>query len=480
MRLTQHDLKKFFNPKSIALIGVSRSGWKFGGLSFLRKFLQAGYGGKLYPINPKADEILGIKAWPDIEALPEVPDLALVALAAAYVPAVIETCGRIGLRHLHLLTSGYSEMDTDEGRKLEKQLIDAANRSDVLLIGPNCMGSYCPASRLTAWGAIPGKPGPLGIISQSGGMTQRLTEYSASLGLGVEKAVSVGNGSVLDALDFLEAFGHDPAISAIGIYLESVNDGRRLIETARAAGTQKPVVLLKGGQSSAGARTALSHTGAMAGDHRLWQAVARQTNMIQVASMDEWVDTLMALINVAKPQTDGLFIIGGGGGSSVVYSDICIRQGLRVPTLGAEMMQYLREITPVAGSIAGNPLDLWLTFSDPAFLVNVIDQAEKDPSVGMILADRLIGRAAYHMPDEPDPTPATIARLEKRQGKKPVVFVVDSEGGDPELAAQGASIRAAYGQAGYAAYPSIERAARALARVCNYYRKRAASLAPAS
>jgi acyl-CoA synthetase (NDP forming) len=475
MRLTQNDLDKFFNPKSIALVGVSRSGWKFGGLSFLRKYLQAGYKGNLYPINPKADEILGVTAWPDLSALPEVPDLGVVAVAAAHIPKIIETCGRIGLHHLHLLTSGYAETGTKEGRKLEAQLIAEAEKHGVLLIGPNCMGPYCPTSHMTAWGAIPGIPGPLGIISQSGGMTQRLTEYTASLGLGVAKAVSVGNGCVLDTLDFLEAFGKDPSIGTIGLYLESVKDGRRLLRVAGEVGLKKPIVLLKGGQSAAGARTALSHTGALAGNHLLWKAVARQANMIPVRNGDEWADTLMALSFIPEPSTDGVFIIGGGGGSSVVYGDTCIREGLKVPQLAPDIMEHLRKVTPVAGSIAGNPLDLWLTFSDPAFLAEIIDLVDKDPSVGMILADRLIARAAFHMPDEPDPTPATLAQLKKRTGQKPIVFVVDAEGGDSELAAQGASVRAAYGAAGYAAYPTIDRAAKALTRICRYYRKRAAA-----
>ena len=473
MRLAADDLEKFFNPRSIALIGVSRSGWRFGGLSFLRKYKEAGYAGRLYPINAKADEIIGIKAWPDLSSLPEVPDLATIAVAAAQVPDVIVECARKGTRHIHLLTAGFGELGTAAGQALEKHLISVCEQHGVLLIGPNCMGPYRPAARLAAWGAIPGRPGPLGLISQSGGMTQRLTEYAAPLGLGVEKAVSVGNGSVLDALDFLEAFGRDPSIKVIGIYLESIADGRRFVALARRIGTAKPIVLLKGGETDAGARTAASHTGAMAGSPTLWEAAMRQANTIQVRTLDGWMDALMAFARIPEASAQGLFIIGGGGGSSVIYGDACVRAGLQVPPLGPATMARLREITPAAGSIAGNPLDMWLTFSDPAYLTRLLDLAEADPAVSMILVDRLIARDAFHMADVADPTPETIARLKNRKGRKPVVFVVDSEGGDPDLAAKGASTRAAFGAAGFAVFPTIARAAKTLARLCLYHHKRA-------
>ncbi len=471
MHLSSADLQKFFIPESIAIIGVSRSSLRFGGLSFMRKYLEAGYPGRLYPVNPKAEEILGVKAWPELRALPEVPDLVMVAVAAPQVADVLKACGQMGFHHVHILTSGFGELGTDEGKTLETSLVHVAKRYKMLLIGPNCMGTYRPASRLTAWGAIPGRPGPLGIISQSGGMTQRLTEYTDSLGLGVEKAVSVGNGAVLDAVDFLEAFGLDDSIRVIGIYLESVPDGRRFLETAAHVGRRKPIVLFKGGETGTGARTAASHTGAMAVDRVLFESAARQANVTQVRTLDEWVDALLAFAFVSRPSSDAVFVIGGGGGNSVVYGDTCIREGLSVPPLSQASMDRLCEIVPKAGSIAGNPLDLWETFTNTDSLIQVIDLAEEDPAVSMSVVDRLIGRKAYHMPEGSDPTPEIIKGLIERNGKKPIVFVVDGEGGDPELAARGAAVRSALGAAGHAAYPTMARAASALARVCRHYER---------
>ncbi len=472
MQLMPDDMQKFFSPRSIAFVGVSRSAGRFGGLSFLTRYQESGYAGGLYPINPKADHILGIKAWPDLGALPETPDLAMVAVAADKVPEVVIACARRGIHHVHLLTSGFDELGSEQGNLLEARLVAVCQEHAVRLIGPNCMGPYRPASRLTAWGAIPGLPGPLGIISQSGGMTQRLTEYAASLGLGVEKAVSVGNGSVLDALDFLEAFGQDPAVRVIGMYLESVSDGRRLMELAGRIGRTKPIVVIKGGQSEVGARTAASHTGAMAGRRAVWDAVMRQAKMIAVETMDEWLDALMIFAHIPTPCTQSVFIIGGGGGSSVIYGDTCAREGLQVPPLAPGTMQSLRQITPEAGSIAGNPLDHWLVFSDAPHLARLVDLAEQDPGISLILVDRLIPRKAFHGQDDSDNTADTIARLQQRQGTKPIIFVVDSEGGDADLAARGAAVRALYGTAGYAVFPGIVRAARAIKRHCRYFEKR--------
>jgi len=225
MDLQKTDLKQFFNPRHIAIVGVPTEGFRFGGLSFLKKLQECGYPGMLYPINPKAGEIRGLKAYPDLSSLPEVPDLAIVSVAARLVPSILEECARIGLRHIHILSAGFKETGTDEGKQLEARVTAISKDKGLLVIGPNCMGPYCPASGLTAWGAIPGLSGSLGIISQSGGLTQRLTEYTCSLGIGTGKAVSFGNAAVLDSTDYLAFMAEDESIRVIAMYLESVRGG---------------------------------------------------------------------------------------------------------------------------------------------------------------------------------------------------------------------------------------------------------------
>src|SRR5512136_1242495 len=255
------ELKTFFAPRSIAIVGVTRTEYVFGGISFLLKLREAGFPGRLYPINPEAEEIHGTKAYPSLSSLPEVPDLVMVCIAAPHVPALLEECGRIGARHIHILTSGFNELGTEKGRLLEERIASIAREKGLLIIGPNCMGPYSPAAGLTAWGAIPGARGPLGVISQSGSITQRLTEYAFSLGIGTDKAVSVGNGTVLGSLDFLEFMGQDDGIRVIAMYIEGIQDGEKFFQLAREISERKPIIAWKVGKTEGGARTAVSHTG---------------------------------------------------------------------------------------------------------------------------------------------------------------------------------------------------------------------------
>jgi acyl-CoA synthetase (NDP forming) len=232
---------------------------------------------------------------------------------------------------------------------------------------------------------------------------------------------------------------------------------------------QKPLVLWKGGESDVGASTAISHTGGMAGASHLWEAFFRQSGVARVRSMDEWADTILSLTLLPRPRGKGVFLIGGGGGHSVVNSDLCIRQGLEVPPLAGATMEKLSQIMPAVGSIAGNPLDNWRAFDDGEHFAEVMKMGYEDPGVSMIVADRIIPRASYHMQDKPDPTPAVIEFVKEHGQQKPTVFTVDFSGGDPELAAQGSSFMARFCMAGIPAFPSPERAMRALAHLCRYH-----------
>lgn len=469
MKLKQTDLNKFFHPRSIAVVGASTGGYKLGGTSFMLKLREGGYPGKLYPVNPRAEEIVGLTSYPDVLALPEIPDLAMVCVSAKHVPAVLEQCAEIRLRHIHILSSGFSETGLEEGCKLEAQIAAVAAKNNLLIIGPNCMGPYCPAAHLTAWGAIPGLSGSIGIISQSGGLTQRLTEYMYHLGIGVAWAVSAGNGTVLNPTDFLEAMVADDRIDVIAMYLESVADGRRLLKVVKQANLRKPVIIWKGGESEAGAATAASHTGAMSGEKRLWEAFYRQTGVTAVRSMYACVDAIMAFSMLPAPGGKGVFIIGGGGGNSVSYSDTCVGEGLAVPPLSGATMENLRRSVPLAGSIAGNPLDMWLTFTDANYLAGVLKLAYQDPAVSMVVVDRLIPRKAFHMPEMADPNPEVIAFIKNENPKKPTAFTIDADGGDTDLAEKGAALRAEFCNAGIPVYPTMRRAARALSRLYQYH-----------
>jgi acyl-CoA synthetase (NDP forming) len=469
MKLRPDDLSRFFSPRSIAVVGVPRKIDRFGGGSFLSKLMECGFPGKLFPINPRASEILGLKAYSSLSSLSETPDLAIVSVAAALVPAVLEECARAGVRHIHILSSGFKEIGTEEGRELERRIQAVAGEKDLLVIGPNCMGPYCPASKLTAWGAIPGMSGPVGVISQSGSITQRLTEYLYSLGVGTDKAVSIGNAAVLDSPDYLEFMGRDERIRVIAMYLESIGDGRKFFELAQEVTRRKPIVIWKGGETDVGSQTAASHTGKLAGRPAIWEALFRQSRITRVRSMNEWVDAILALALLPPPAGKGVFLIGGGGGASVGNSDTCVREGLEIPRLSTATMAKLRETVPVAGSIAGNPLDMWRTFDDPDYLLEILELAYAEPNVDMLIVDRLIPRKAFHMEEGADSTPQITALMKRNLSRKPTVVTADSDGGDAELAAKGAALRAQFTAGGIPAYPSLQRAARALTHLWEYH-----------
>jgi len=465
-----HDLGGFFKPQSIAIIGVSRTAMSFGGTSFLHHYLDTGYAGRLYPINPQASEVLGIKAYPSLTSLPEIPDLVMIAVQAAAVPAALQECARLGVRHVHVLTAGFSEIGTEEGRRLEHMIVAIAEEQSLLVMGPNCMGPYCPSVRLTAWGAVPGRDGCLGIISQSGGVTQRFTEYVCSLGIGVSKAASIGNAALLDSPDFLEYMADDADVHLIAMYLESIRDGRRLFHLAREVAPRKPIILLKGGESERGAATVASHTGRMAGDQKMWKAFFEQTGVIPVSNMTEWVDASLAFSLLPKTEGKGVFIVGGGGGNSVIFSDSCIRAGLDVPSLSRESMDIIRPLVPVAGSIAGNPLDFWEAFLNVGRLLEILEIAYHDPAIHMVIVDRLIPRIAFHSPDMPASIAEIVDFIKGNERKKPTVFTIDYDGGDPVLLDKGSRLRRRFCEAGIPAYPSFERAIGALVCFYKYHR----------
>jgi len=253
------------------------------------------------------------------------------------------------------------------------------------------------------------------------------------------------------------------------MYIEGIQDGEKFFHLSREISKRKPIVVWKGGESEAGARTATSHTGGMAGEGRIWEAAFRQTGVTHARSLEDMIDAVVALAFLPAPQGRSVFIIGGGGGNSVVYSDTCVREGLAVPAPAEATMEKLRQTVPAAGSIAGNPLDDWQALVVPSYFGTILEFAYRDPSTEMVLVDRLIPRKAFHMPEVANLTTDTIAQVREKGNRKPTVFTVDAGGGDPELAAQGAALQAALGKGGLPAYPSVQRAARALMHLYRYH-----------
>ena len=463
---------KMFFPESVAIVGISRTSTGLGGQFFLKNLQRAGYPGRIYLINPTAREINGMPAYPNISALPEAVDLSIVCVPAPFVPSVLEECSRKGVHNVHILSSGFKELGTPEGVRLEAEVLREAIKGHLNVIGPNCMGPYIPASRLMLWGQIPAAPGSFAFLSQSGTLTQRMSEHAHFTGMGISKAVSFGNATVLDSSDYLEYLIDDDDTRVIGFYLESVRDGRRFLELARRINSQKPLVLWKGGETPSGAGAVASHTGTLSGEEKIWESGLKQAGVTRVRSLEEVAGAAMAFLNLPPPGGRRLFILGGGGGNSVYYADICTRMGLQVPPLTGETREKVTALVPAVGSFARNPVDAWKAFYDPDFMGQILDLVFKDPELDMIILDRLIPRMTYATPDEKDSTSAAIDYLRKNRSRKPLAVVVDGSGEDPFLATEAARTRQRFCQAGIPAYPSLPLAAQALAHLAAYYEKK--------
>jgi acyl-CoA synthetase (NDP forming) len=464
--------ESMFHPKNIAIVGISKTYSGLGGQFFLRNLQRAEFPGKIYLINPAAGEISGMKAYPSISALPEAVDLAIVCVPAQFVPPVLEECSRKGVGNIHILSSGFKELGTAEGIALEEEVRRVSIQGGLKVIGPNCMGLYVPGSRLMPWGQIPATAGSMAFLSQSGTLTQRISEHGHFTGMGISKAVSFGNAAVLDSPDYLEYLAEDEETKVIGLYLESIRDGRRFLEVARRVNRKKPMVLWKGGETSSGAGAVASHTGTLAGEDRVWEYGLRQAGITRARSLEEVAGTAMAFLYLPPPKGRHLFILGGGGGVSVYYADICMRMGLEVPPLTGDTQDQISGMVPSVGSFARNPVDAWRAFYDAEYMSRMLEIVFEDPSLDMIILDRLMPRMTYASPEGEDTSQMAIDYLRKNRHRKPLVAVVDGSGEDPDLAGDAARMRQRYCRAGIPAYPSLPLAAQALARVTAYYERK--------
>jgi len=262
---------------------------------------------------------------------------------------------------------------------LEAQLADLSRRTGIRIIGPNCMGIYCPGSRMSFNTDFPKESGPVGFISQSGGNTSGLIRRVISRGVRFSKVISYGNACDLNESDFLEYLASDPETTIIGLYIEGVKDGRRFRQTLHKAAKEKAIILLKGGITEGGARAAASHTGSLAGSERIWDSLCKHLGIIQVHSLEELADSLVTMRFMSDPRGRRVALIGGGGGSSVLIADEFERSGLKVPPLPQEIRNRIGEFTPLAGNILRNPIDYSQNMTEPEKLlktVHIISQWE--------------------------------------------------------------------------------------------------------
>ncbi len=350
------DLRSIFEPKSIAVIGATSNPHSLTNSIFLRQFLEFGYRGRIYPVNPHLDQVMGLKAYASIQDIPEPVDYVVCAIAASAAPKLMRECVAAKVKVVSLFTAGFSEVGED-GAKLEREVVEIARQGGVLVLGPNCLGAHCPKAGLTLEGAIARKSGHVGFISQSGGIAREMIIALAEREIYISKLISLGNAADLNESDYLEYLAHDGDTRVIGAYVEGIRQPERFLNVLREAAREKPLIVLKGGSTTEGAGAARLHTGSLACSQTVWESICRQAGVVQISDLKDMTDSIQAFTYLKPPKGRRVGIIGVGGGFGVLAADECIRAGLAVPEFSPKVKSELREFTPLAGTGLRNPVD---------------------------------------------------------------------------------------------------------------------------
>ena len=362
------DLNKLFRPQSLAVVGVSQNPTKGGGFIWSRLTGQ-GYAGVKYPIGRSITEIDGVKCYGSITEIEGSIDLAIIAVPAAVVEPVLEECVRKQVKFVIIHTAGFAELG-EEGTALQKRILDTLQSSDTRVVGPNCMGLFCPDATLNTIVEVDKSelvPGNVAFGGQSGWATENFIAEGVSRGLRFSTVISSGNQADLDIYDYVSFFGTDPQTQVISAYLEGNKRGKDFFDLARQVSRKKPIIIWKSGHSAAGARAAMSHTGSIAGSQVMWDGAARSAGIVSVVGFEELTDMSVAFSGPIYPagKKVGIMVEAGGGGISA--ADACDKLGLEVnffsEPLKKKLTAYLKDFLPPFSGIS-NPLDLvWLPAS---------------------------------------------------------------------------------------------------------------------
>lgn len=351
------DLSVLFKPQSIAVFGASPDPKKLGHV-LLKNLLDYQFEGSLYPINSGGTEVLGLKGKRSLSEVPSPVDLALISIPNKFVYSTLEECASSGVKGAVILSSGFGEMG-EEGKEIETKIRDLASRSNLRIVGPNCMGIYNLSYHLNAtyfW-ELPRQEGPLSFISQSGAYGGIFFHELKKRNLKISKFVSIGNMVDLDHADILEYLKGDPSTEIIALFIEEIRDGEKLLRALE--GMNKPVIALKGGRTEAGKRAALSHTGSLAGSYEVLEGVAKQSGILLTSSTDEFFDTIKAFSYHRNllPRGNRTAILTISGGPSVIASDAAESAGLRLPQLDEKTREEISTFLPPFAALS-NPVDM--------------------------------------------------------------------------------------------------------------------------
>jgi acyl-CoA synthetase (NDP forming) len=385
------DLEWLFQPRSIAVIGSARMDKDTRrvphSIFFTVALRRMNFAGPLYVVSrsgPSAatgDE----KVYPSLLDIPGPVDHVILCTPARAIPEILEDCVSKGVRSAGIFSSGFGESEDPEGASLEEEIVRIARRGNLRIVGPNCMGLYCPESGLNFRADLPNNPGVAAMISQSGGMAIRVIFQGTEKGVGFSKVVSYGNESDLQSWEILDYLAEDEKTRLILIYIEGTRDGRALARSLREASRRKPVLVLKGGLSPEGRRAAGSHTGSMAGSDRLWQSMVRQARAHLALDVSELVDTAVTFYYLRRPAGRRIALLCISGGLVVNYTDVAARHGFQVPALAPETKANLAEVINAPGTSCENPIDMASLFFSNRVYGPLFKALDRDSSTDLIL-----------------------------------------------------------------------------------------------
>jgi len=451
-------LDKFFEPNSVAVVGASRTPGKVGH-DVVRNLVEAGFQGPIYPVNPQADEILGLKCFPDLPSVAEAAgapvDLVVIVVPARVVLEVVEQCAEVRSGAVIVISAGFKESGP-AGAELEKGLAERCREAGIRCVGPNCLGVISPPHHLNAsFSATTVPPGNIAFFSQSGALGTAVLDAFAGEGIGISRFVSYGNKADVDESDLIEALGEDEQTDVILGYVESIDDGQKFMSVTRRVTRKKPVLILKSGRTAAGAKAASSHTGSLAGSDAAYEAAFKQCGVIRARSVTEFFDYVLAFSCQEPPRGPRVAIVTNAGGPAILATDAIESTGMRMATLSAETERALSEQLP-AGSNVHNPVDVLGDAKADRYRL-AIDAVRHDDNV-----DAILTILTPQTSTEVEGTAETIAEASARTEK-------------PVLASFMGSLTAEKGarllrQKGVPAYPHPERAVVTLDAMCRFYR----------
>lgn len=467
-----HPLEKILHPRSIAIVGASPRG---RGGRFLSPLQELGYKGNIYPVNPKYPEIMGLKAYARVTDISGPVDYVISSVPSTQALGLIKDCAAKGVKCVHLYTARFGETGRQDAVDLEQEILAAARKGGVRIIGPNCLGLYYPAEGIAFNTGMPRESGTVGVASQSGGALMDIVGSSAQRGLRFSKAISYGNALDFNECDYLEYLTGDPQTKLILMYIEGVRDGKRFVDTLKKATAVKPVIILKGGRGSAGTRATASHTASMAGSREMWQAVVDQTGIATALDFEELVDIAVAL-NYLPPETGRkIGVIGGSGGTSVLAADICEEAGLNVIPIPQDIRDTLKKEGSAIWDWISNPVDFSIAMGDRSNVFGIAALMGKHPEFQLLMSfmpgpwhpgkgpfdvDRHMQLSPHHITDKP--IVIVFGNRPRGKGRK-----------EDELDSLSAQIQQRLIEAKLPTYPSVTRAANAVGKMISCYEKMA-------